>query len=117
MSMALPTSALARPPAAGVSQPLGARLQRFFAHAESARAIGKHYLMLMPEESSLNHLTALICRTPENYVHFAETNTDKLRMLLAAQQREDFTNGRVVMVHGWILSETEARLCAIASLA
>ena len=30
--------------------------------------------------------------------------------------REDFVAGRTVTVHGWILSLTEARQCAFASL-
>jgi hypothetical protein len=29
------------------------------------------------------------------------------------QIREDFAHGRVVVLDGWVLSETEARLCAV----
>jgi len=35
---------------------------------------------------------------------------------VAALVRDDFTNGRVVVVDGWVLSVTEARQCALFSL-
>lgn len=37
--------------------------------------------------------------------------------VVAAAARDDFRAGRVVSVRGWYLSETEARACAVASLA
>jgi hypothetical protein len=113
--LAFPVSAFAWPSSDSIP-PLGARLKRFFSNKESARVIGKRYLTMRPEESSLNRLTALICRTPESYDQLAKTDTNTLRILLAEQQRDDFTNGRVMLVDGWILSETEVHLCAIASL-
>jgi len=36
------------------------------------------------------------------------------RAQLAARVREDFAAGRIVMLDGWMLSATEARLCALA---
>lgn len=96
--------------------PLGGRLSRFFANGESARAIGRRYLALTPEESDINRLTTLICGAPENYVHLTRSRPDETRSLLAAQQRADFAAGRTVMVDGWVLSQTEARLCALAAL-
>ena len=40
-----------------------------------------------------------------------------LRRRVARQIRADFAAGRVVCVQGWLLSETEARICAMAALA
>jgi hypothetical protein len=40
----------------------------------------------------------------------------RLRRALALRTRRDFAEGRTVRVEGWILSRTEARLYAIASL-
>ena len=33
------------------------------------------------------------------------------------QVRDDFANGRTVLVNGWVLAVTEARQCALFSLA
>ena len=38
-----------------------------------------------------------------------------IRALVRAVQR-DFEQGRVVQVHGWFLSKTEAELCALSLL-
>lgn len=36
---------------------------------------------------------------------------------LVKRQRDDFNLGRTVTIRGWVLSQTEARLCALAALA
>jgi hypothetical protein len=40
----------------------------------------------------------------------------ELRRAVRARMEEDFSRARVVSVAGWMLSETEARLCALAWL-
>jgi hypothetical protein len=40
-----------------------------------------------------------------------------VRRLARVESRRDYAAGRVVVVDGWHLSRTEARLCALASLA
>jgi hypothetical protein len=35
---------------------------------------------------------------------------------LQAKQRDDFDQSRVVLVQRWMLSKTEARLCALVAL-
>jgi len=118
VTMALPALALAPPgPATGVFQPLGARLQRFFAHTESARAIGRRYLASTPDQIDAVRLTAQICQTRENHLRLAYADANELRMFLAEQEKADFAEGRTVMLGGWIISQTEARLCALAALA
>jgi hypothetical protein len=47
---------------------------------------------------------------------FIHATPGKLRELLLLQQRQDFKHGRIANVKGWILSETEVRLCAMAAL-
>jgi hypothetical protein len=116
LMIALPASALARP-AGTLSPPLAARLGRLFSNRESARVIGRRYLALRPEEANLNRLTALICRTPENRARLAHASSEQLRGFLSEQQRIDFEHGRTVNIEGWVLSETETRLCAIAAIA
>jgi len=39
-----------------------------------------------------------------------------MRARIKAGTARDFSNGRIVRVQGWLLGETEARLCAIAAL-
>lgn len=115
LMMALPASALARP-AGDVSPPLASRLGRLFSNGESARVIGQRYLDLAPGEANLERLMALICHSEENYARLAHTDTEQLRAMLLGQQRADFARGRTIMIDGWILSETEVRLCAVAAI-
>jgi hypothetical protein len=115
LTIALPASALARP-AGNLSPPLATRLGQFFSHRESAQVIGRRYLALRPEEANLNRLTALIFRTPEHCARLENADTGQLRAILLNQQRADFARGRTIMIDGWILSETEVRLCALAAI-
>ena len=41
----------------------------------------------------------------------------EIGVLLRARVREDFGQGRTIRVGGWVLSETEVRLCALAATA
>ena len=77
------------------------------------RAIGRHYRELVPAESSVEALrTALL-----------ESRPGPLRRAVgrpatvAALVEEDFAEGRLIVVNGWVLSKTEARQCALYSLA
>lgn len=115
LMIALPASVFARP-AGHPAPPLALRLDRFFSSKESAREIGRRYLALRPGEAGLNRLTTLIYRTPENRARLENADAELLRGFLSRQQQEDFELERVVNVSGWILSETEARLCAIAAV-
>jgi hypothetical protein len=88
-----------------------------FHDKESARRVGLEYLRVVPTEADAHELIKLICsRWQERYDEIAHADTAKIKKLLLRQQREDFEKGRIVNVHGWILSETEARLCALAAL-
>ncbi|HVH66421.1 MAG TPA: hypothetical protein VM716_00990 [Gemmatimonadales bacterium] len=64
---------------------------------EWVRAIGLRYREMAPAEDPLQAL-----RVPHAAV--------------ASLVREDFVAGRTVLVHGWVLSVTEARQCALFSL-
>lgn len=39
----------------------------------------------------------------------------EIRAALYAQIRDDFTHGRTVLVGGWVLSQTEASVCALVA--
>jgi hypothetical protein len=96
---------------------LTARLARFSHHQESAAVVGLEYLRHVPREADVHLLVDLICLcSPIRRIELAETDPATMTQLLRLQQRRDFEQGLVVNVHGWILSVTEARLCALAAL-
>ena len=115
LMMSLPTSALART-ADNLPYSLISRLGQFFFSRESARVIGQRYLELTPREANPERLMALICHSEENYMRLVDTDTEQLRAMLLDQQRTDFAFGRTIMIDGWVLSETEVRLCALAAM-
>ena len=92
---------------------LGARLLQLFRSPGSAAAIGRAYLQKSPQEADEPRLLRLICPPGRPW---RTANTRQLRVLIAQQQAEDFKQGRLVRVDGWMLSETETRLCALAAL-
>jgi len=112
-----PTHSLIKPGESRTSDPLASSLANSFIHRESAAIIGLEYLRYSPAEANIHLLVDLICSSrPERRAELAKADTERCRGLLARQQRQDFEHNRVVKVHGWILSETEARLCALAAL-
>ena len=72
--------------------------------------VGRRYLATAPDESDLD---VLLARLPE--VGDARQLATDLCHLEAAVA-EDFERGRVVLVDGWLLSQTEARAAAILAL-
>jgi hypothetical protein len=99
------------------SDPLASSLANFFTDRQSAAIIGLEYLRSIPEEANIHLLINLICSfRPERRPELANINIEEYRELLVLQQRDDFEHNRMVKIHGWILSETEARLCALAAL-
>lgn len=71
--------------------------------------IGRGYLAMFPEENDINVLLALITRgLPANNGNSSGELLNKIT--------EEFENGQVVEVNGWLLSLTETRQCALYSL-
>jgi len=101
----------------GYRNPLASKLVGFFQDKESAGAVGREYLRIAPLEADTLKLTELICAgRPARHAELNFASMGKVRSILLHQQREDFDKGRTVNVQGWILSETEARLCALTAL-
>jgi hypothetical protein len=87
------------------------RLARLLPHADSAARIGRRYLEGARREANAARLVALIGMVP------ADGETDAaLRERMQARIGQDFIDGATVAVDGWLLSATEARLCALVSL-
>lgn len=97
-------------------RPLASHLTAVFSHAASAAVIGRRYLALYREEADAAVLVARVAGNARNYLRLADAAPGELRALLGRQQRQDFAAGRTVTLDGWILSRTEARLCALVAL-
>ena len=84
----------------------------WFTHYESAVNLGQCYLTMFPEEANYDWLTKI---TLPNYPTYSDSRI--LKQTLKIQRQKDFYEGNTVMLDGWVLSRTEARLCALLALA
>lgn len=112
-----PVHALAKLRELSRPDPLTLKLAEIFIHKDSAKIVGQAYLQSFPGEADIHFLVDLICPfQAARQSEIIKTDGMKLRELLFLQQCQDFEYGRVVKVQGWILSQTEARLCALVAL-
>lgn len=72
-------------------------------------SIGARYIACHPKEADLQRL----CRV---LVGDLRPSDPELRRSVTSRIRADFASKDVAQVDGWILSKTEARICALASL-
>jgi hypothetical protein len=82
----------------------------------SAAAVGHAYLQDNPDEADVERLLAGIC-PPRHGSPCASRRHSRMADELDARIRDDFIGNRTVLVRGWLLAQTEARLYALASLA
>jgi hypothetical protein len=100
-----------------IHDPLALKLAQVFTHNPSAAIVGLEYLRCVPGEANVGLLVDLICASqPKQRAELDQADMGKLRELLRSQQRQDFERGHTVKVQGWILSQTEVRLCGLAAL-
>jgi hypothetical protein len=91
----------------------GLEISLLFSNHENARIVGNSYLAQYPERADRNSIIA------ELGLPSLEPGGDKRNILQQwanESQRRDFTVGDTVMVNNWILSRTEANLCALMAL-
>jgi hypothetical protein len=88
-------------------------LEDLLKHTESAVVIGREYLRQAPGEREPQILVDLISSRCCEGVFGSDS--EKLRASLRLHRRHDFAAGHIVKIHGWMLSITEARLCALAA--
>lgn len=79
--------------------------------ADAARAIGEAYLQHIGIEGSSAGIRAAAAGAIA-LIDAARTQTAITAALVAAVRR-DFQEGRVIELHGWVLSRTEVELCAL----
>jgi hypothetical protein len=95
--------------------PLARWLKCMVADLESARRVGQVYLQKAPEEADRDRLLMQIFPelTPARQID----SPAAWRRAYTAKCRQDFAEGQTVRIDGWVLSLTEARLCALAAIA
>lgn len=77
----------------------------------SAVVVGREILRRQPRELTPERLLAELEATGVSGGGDVELAT-----ALRARVHTDFATGQTLQVHGWLLSRTEARLCALAAL-
>jgi hypothetical protein len=93
---------------------LGARLVALFEHQDSARIVGLEYLKKNPQEANVHLLQdRIIAGFTGGYTALAQASDSTIRKLIEERVRQDFETDQIVKLQGWILSATEARLCAL----
>jgi hypothetical protein len=101
---------------------LSGRFVGLFSHPVSAAAIGHEYLVTRSAEATSSLLAgtvaaALVGAGADAPATCQSMSDDDLAAALAERIAQDFATEDVVVVRGWILSRTEARLCGLAALA
>ncbi|AOY81254.1 hypothetical protein BJP36_16440 [Moorena producens JHB] len=100
--------AVAQPRSTLETQPLTAFLGQF-PHLQHCQGIGLGYLQQYPEVGRLEQLLQAITKD----FLLPDSQSDPFNWL-RNQIRTDFAQKNTVQVEGWILSKTEAQLCALA---
>jgi hypothetical protein len=93
-------------------EPAAERLAALLRHRDSAKRVGREYLKARPQEACAANLLAQLTRD----LKLQALSEGDLRAHFNKRSKADFCARRVVKLDGWILSETEARLCALTSL-
>lgn len=83
--------------------------------ADAVRAIGEAYLRQLGRDPNRESILAAARGTLES-IDRARDERSAIQTLVRAV-REDFERGRTVQLDGWILSRTEAEICALTLLA
>ena len=92
-------------------------IANLFRNRGSAITVGQAYLHYFPNERNLAVLLADLDQDSFGPAAAPEpTREARIRTLFKQRRRDDFAEGRTVILNGWVLSLTEARLCAAAAL-
>ena len=86
----------------------------FGVRVDAARTIGEAYVRQLGLDTSAESIRKASLSTLE-IIERASTSPDAITALEAAVRR-DFQQGRSVQLEGWIISRTEAELCALTLL-
>ena len=110
VAVTLPTHADMHPTCISGDPDLCAAVDELIACPNSAAIIGEVYLTQFVEERSTDMLMSKIRESLRNDTKCIGTQA------LLRRIREDFECGDIVNLHGWLLSRTEARVCALFTI-
>lgn len=111
----LALAALGTGPRVEFGAPTGERmpsLSRLGIDPESAAVIGRLYRAAVPSESDPRTLAHLVSAALGMDISSA-ADMSQLQGRITRRVRADFSERRIANVGGWMLSQTEARLCAL----
>jgi hypothetical protein len=86
-----------------------------FCDENEIREIGKRYRLQMPMENAKEKLSELLLANKEGKSDRNLSNS-AIDKLLEKKIKEEFSAYKTIIVNGWIISQTEARQCALFSL-
>jgi hypothetical protein len=86
-----------------------------FCDGATIRDIGLCYRHEVPEENERKKLEELLLRNNEGIEVDPKSNDKVICDLLGNKINHEFKSGQTVIENGWVLSETEARQCALFS--
>ena len=90
------------------------RLADFLAESQEVQQLGEAYLAYYPSEADAESLTVAVSSAVEAIPFFMSDGT--FRRLVRARVTQDFEQGRIVTLDGWVFAQTELHLCALAAL-
>jgi hypothetical protein len=102
----------------GPSRTLTSALLGFYADRGPAATVGAAFLERFPDEDDPTRLVRQLAGSASRqreWESLAAADPETLHEALRAGHRADFAAGRIVLLRGWVLSQTEARLCALAA--
>jgi hypothetical protein len=77
--------------------------------------IGNAYRKLKPASAKRDSVVKLLMTKPDGKKIPAQVNDDELEQIIGQKIQTDFKNENIVVLNGWVLSETEALQCALFS--
>ena len=92
------------------------KITDFYSHKGDAAILGVEFLNSALEDLDIDKTLNLILNVSDKYKQLINANCYEAHSIIDGWQREDFEHGRIVNVSGWLLSETEARICALIAL-
>ena len=92
-----------------LSTPDGSAVAAVLPRTQNSERVGKHYLEQYPEDADYQFLVDALCSGKPADI--------SLRSHLQKKIAGDYAAGDTVSLHGWMISRTEARTCAVQLLA
>jgi hypothetical protein len=111
----LPSTTMASSTARSDAEAAVSRYLDVVSQWESAAAVGTEYLRRTPDENDPNVLLERLAASGFDAKAADGMSDEQLIEMVRARLQADFDRGRVVNVDGWVLSVTEARICALAT--